>query len=131
MKGVMPLHTEILIYDHFEELDALGPYEVLAKSGFDVALVAAEPADRIEAANGMIVVPHRQLSERVELLIVPGGPWTKRRPRCREHRASPRRQGLARNRGALRPGLHRYSTAARTKSWILKESYTVPSRVGC
>jgi transcriptional regulator GlxA family with amidase domain len=81
MKGVMPLHTEILIYDHFEELDALGPYEVLAKSGFDVALVAAEPADRIEAANGMIGVPHRQLSERVELLIVPGGPWTKRLPR--------------------------------------------------
>lgn len=75
------MHTEILIYDHFEELDALGPYDVLRKAGFDVALATAEPTDRIVAGNGTIVVPHRDLSERVELLIVPGGPWTKRGPR--------------------------------------------------
>jgi transcriptional regulator GlxA family with amidase domain len=77
----MSIHTEILLYDHFEELDAIGPYEALAKSGFDVALVTAEPADRIEAANGMVVVPHRMLSEDVELLVVPGGPFTGRGPR--------------------------------------------------
>ena len=77
----MPIHTEVLIYDHFEELDALGPYSVLDRSGFDVALVTAEPAERIVAAHGTTVVPHRELSERVELLIVPGGPWTKRGPR--------------------------------------------------
>ena len=77
----MSIHAEVLIYDHFEELDAIGPYEVLAKSGFDVALVTAEPADQVVAANGMVVVPHRELSESVELLVVPGGPWTQRRPR--------------------------------------------------
>ena len=77
----MTLHTEVLLYDHFEELDAVGPYEVLAKAGFDVAFVTAEPADRVTAANGMVVVPHRRLSESVELLVIPGGPWTKRRPR--------------------------------------------------
>ena len=77
----MPIHTEVLIYDHFEELDALGPYSVLDRSGFDVALVTAEPTERIVAAHGTTVVPHRELSERVELLIVPGGPWTKRGPR--------------------------------------------------
>ena len=60
----MPIHTEVLIYDHFEELDALGPYSVLDRSGFDVALVTAEPAERIVAAHGTIVVPHRALSER-------------------------------------------------------------------
>jgi putative intracellular protease/amidase len=31
------LRTEILIYDGIDELDALGPYEVLAEGGFDVA----------------------------------------------------------------------------------------------
>ena len=76
----MTIHTEVLIYDHFEELDALGPYSVLDRSGFDVALVTAEPTERIVAAHGTIVVPHRELSDRVELLIVPGGPWTKRGP---------------------------------------------------
>jgi transcriptional regulator GlxA family with amidase domain len=78
---LMPMQTEILIYDRFAELDALGPYDVLARSGFDVALVTAEPTDWIVGARGTVIVPHRALSERVELLIVPGGPWTKRDPR--------------------------------------------------
>jgi transcriptional regulator GlxA family with amidase domain len=77
----MSIHTEILIYDHFEELDALGPYEVLSQAGFDVSLVTAEPADSIVAANGLVVVPHGRLSEDVDLLVVPGGPYTKRLPR--------------------------------------------------
>jgi transcriptional regulator GlxA family with amidase domain len=77
----MAIQTEVLLCDHFEALDALRPYSVLVKSGFDVALVTAEPTDRLEAADGTIVTPHRELGESVELLIVPGGPWTKRRPR--------------------------------------------------
>jgi len=75
------MQTEILLYDHFEELDAIGPYSILSKAGFDVAFVTAEPAERVEAANGMVVVPERRLSDQVELLVVPGGPWTRRRPR--------------------------------------------------
>jgi transcriptional regulator GlxA family with amidase domain len=75
------MHTEILIYDGFEELDAIGPYDVLQRAGFDVAYVTAEPTDRIVASRGTIVVPHRELSEHVELLIVPGGPYTGRPPR--------------------------------------------------
>jgi transcriptional regulator GlxA family with amidase domain len=72
------MRTEILIYDRFEELDAIGPYDVLHRAGFDVAYVTAEPAERIEASRGTVVIPHRELSERVELLIVPGGPYTSR-----------------------------------------------------
>jgi transcriptional regulator GlxA family with amidase domain len=72
------MHTEILIYDGFEELDAIGPYDVLQRAGFDVAYVTAEPTGRIEASRGTIVVPHRELSEHVELLVVPGGPYTGR-----------------------------------------------------
>jgi putative intracellular protease/amidase len=32
----MPIRTEVLIYDHFEELDALGPFTVLNRAGFDI-----------------------------------------------------------------------------------------------
>ena len=75
------MRTEILIYDGFDELDALGPYEVLAEAGFDVALVTHPATDRIATARDAIVVPHRQLSDLAELLVVPGGGWTKRPPK--------------------------------------------------
>jgi transcriptional regulator GlxA family with amidase domain len=75
------LRTEILIFDGFDELDALGPYEVLAEGGFEVALVTHPAADRITTARGAIVVPHGQLSDRAELVVVPGGGWTQRPPK--------------------------------------------------
>jgi transcriptional regulator GlxA family with amidase domain len=75
------MRTEILIYDGVDELDAFGPYEVLAEAGFDVALVTHPAADRIATARDAIVVPHRQLSDRAELLVVPGGGWTRRPPK--------------------------------------------------
>jgi transcriptional regulator GlxA family with amidase domain len=75
------MRTEILIFDGFDELDALGPYEVLAEAGFDVALVTHPATDRVATARDAIVVPHRQLSDRPELLVVPGGGWTLRPPK--------------------------------------------------
>jgi transcriptional regulator GlxA family with amidase domain len=75
------MQTEILIFDGIDELDAFGPYEVLAEAGFDVALVTHPAATRVVTARGAIVVPHRQLSDRAELLVVPGGGWTKRPPK--------------------------------------------------
>jgi transcriptional regulator GlxA family with amidase domain len=75
------MRTEILIFDGFDELDAFGPYEVLAHAGFDVALVTHPATDRIASARGAVVVPQRQLSDRAELLVVPGGGWTGRRPK--------------------------------------------------
>jgi transcriptional regulator GlxA family with amidase domain len=75
------MQTEILVYDGFDELDAFGPYEVLAEAGFDVALVTHPASGRIATARGAMVVPDRQLSDRAELLVVPGGGWTRRPPR--------------------------------------------------
>jgi transcriptional regulator GlxA family with amidase domain len=72
------MRTEILLYDGFDELDALGPYEVLSQAGFDVALVAHGATDRVVGAHGTIVVPHRELSDQAELLVIPGGGWTRR-----------------------------------------------------
>jgi transcriptional regulator GlxA family with amidase domain len=75
------MRTEVLIYDGIDELDAFGPYEVLAEAGFDVALVTHPATDRIVTARSAIVVPHGRLSDRAELLVVPGGGWTKRPPK--------------------------------------------------
>jgi transcriptional regulator GlxA family with amidase domain len=75
------MRTEILIYDGFDELDVFAPYEVLAGAGFDVALVTHPATDRVATTRGAIVVPDRQLSDRAELLVVPGGGWTGRRPK--------------------------------------------------
>jgi transcriptional regulator GlxA family with amidase domain len=75
------MRTEILIYDGFDELDAFGPYEVLAEAGFDVALVTHPATDRIATARGAIVVPHRELSDRPGLLVIPGGGYTLRPPK--------------------------------------------------
>jgi transcriptional regulator GlxA family with amidase domain len=54
---------------------------VLAEAGFDVALVTHPATDPIVTARGVIVVPHGQLSDRAELLVVPGGGWTRRPPK--------------------------------------------------
>jgi transcriptional regulator GlxA family with amidase domain len=75
------MRTEILIFDGIDELDALGPFEVLAEAGFDVALVTHPATDRIVTARGVIVVPDRQLGDRAELLVVPGGGWHLRPPK--------------------------------------------------
>jgi transcriptional regulator GlxA family with amidase domain len=75
------MRTEILIFDGVDELDAFGPFEVLAEAGFEVALVTHPATDRIVTARGAIVVPDRQLSDRAELLVVPGGGWHLRPPK--------------------------------------------------
>jgi transcriptional regulator GlxA family with amidase domain len=75
------MRTEILIYDGFDELDAIAPFEVLAAAGLDVALVTADDAKPVITAHGATIVPHRMLSDRCDLLVVPGGSWASRRPR--------------------------------------------------
>lgn len=72
------MNTEILLYDGCDELDFVGPFEVLTTAGFDVTLVTAQPATAITTARGVGVMPGGQLSELPELLVVPGGGWNDR-----------------------------------------------------
>src|ERR1700729_2399293 len=79
-----PMKIEILLYEGFDELDAIGPYEVLAGAGarsgrFDVQLVTAGPAGTVTASNGALIVAHGSMSDAADLLIVPGGGWNDRR----------------------------------------------------
>lgn len=75
------MRVAIILYPGFDELDAIGPYEVLsaaAASGADLAvsLVTLEPAAQVVAAHGLTVRPGGLLGDGGwDLVIVPGGGW--------------------------------------------------------
>lgn len=73
-------HVQILLYDGFDELDAIAPYEVLSGAGLRTELVTLDDADRVVASHGLELVPHATLAERPDLLLVPGGGWRTRAP---------------------------------------------------
>jgi len=72
------MRTEILIYDGFDELDAVGPYEVLSNGGFEPRLVTLRDQGRVTASHGLALVPDGTLGADPELLVVPGGGWNTR-----------------------------------------------------
>jgi transcriptional regulator GlxA family with amidase domain len=72
------MKIEIPIYDGFDDLDALGPHELLTHAGraggpFEVALVHLDGAERVVSGIGTTLVPAGRLSERPDMVIVPGG----------------------------------------------------------
>lgn len=78
------MNVAIVLFDGFDELDALGPYEVFetaAAMGADVAasLVTIDAHDVVRANHGATLVPDGRLGDRVpDLVLVPGGGWTDR-----------------------------------------------------
>jgi transcriptional regulator GlxA family with amidase domain len=77
------MRCEVLLFDGFDELDALAPWEVLSDIGrvhddVDVALVTLEGDAPVRASHGAVITPHRALSGHVDLLVVPGGGWNDR-----------------------------------------------------
>ncbi len=79
------MDVAILLYDGFDDLDAVGPYEVLrnaqeAGMSIDVRLLTSAPADRVTSSHGLQVIPHGVLDATPDLVIVPGGAWAARRP---------------------------------------------------
>lgn len=75
-----------MVFEGFEELDALGPLAVLryaaaAGADLDVRLVSREPVERMTAAQGLVVVPDGVLDRDCDVVIVPGGGWNSRAER--------------------------------------------------
>lgn len=68
----------IVLFDGFDELDAIGPYEVLRNAGLDVQLVTRVAASRVTASHGLMVEPHGVLDESFDLVVVPGGGYGER-----------------------------------------------------
>jgi transcriptional regulator GlxA family with amidase domain len=63
----------IVLFDGFDELDAIGPYEVLRNAALEVNLVTLEPAERVTASHGLVVEPQGVLDDSYDLVVVPGG----------------------------------------------------------
>jgi transcriptional regulator GlxA family with amidase domain len=74
------MRIEIPLYAGYDEVDAIGPFEVLSNAAvavedLQVALVGAHGAGEIVAAHGLRVVCDGALSDAADLVIVPGGGW--------------------------------------------------------
>lgn len=72
------MHIDILIFHGFDDLDALGPHELLrhaARAGapFDVRLVELDGTARVVSGLGTTLVPDGPLSARPDMVLVPGG----------------------------------------------------------
>jgi transcriptional regulator GlxA family with amidase domain len=79
------VRIEIVLYDGFDELDALAPYEVLqnaasAGADFSVRLVSWSGRSEIVAAHGLRIAIQLGSPDgpRPDLVVVPGGGWNSR-----------------------------------------------------
>src|SRR6185503_15179799 len=79
------MRVGILIYEGFDELDAIGPYEVFqnaAEKGAPVEarLVTLAPAVSVRAGHGLAVASQGTLDEEFDWILVVGGRWAARAP---------------------------------------------------
>jgi transcriptional regulator GlxA family with amidase domain len=80
------VHVSILLYDGFDELDAVAPFEVFQNAGAyggdcDAEFVTLDDREFVTASHGMRVGVDRVLdpqADRPDLLVVPGGGWNAR-----------------------------------------------------
>lgn len=68
----------IVLFDGFDELDAIGPYEVLvnarsAGADLDVALVALDAPLELQGSHGLHVAVDDRRPPDPDVVIVPGG----------------------------------------------------------
>ena len=68
--------TEVLVFDGFDDLDAVAPLEVLAAAGFPARVVRppSHPAT-VRSAHGLSIDVPDSVSADAELVVVPGGGW--------------------------------------------------------
>ena len=93
-------HIGVLLFDDVEELDAVGPWEVLANwtlrfpgDGWMVACVSRDGRP-VRAAKGLVLGPHHSFADvpPLDVLIHPGGQGTRPLMRDAEHLAWVREQ---------------------------------------
>jgi transcriptional regulator GlxA family with amidase domain len=74
------MRIEIVVFDGFDEMDAVAPFEVFRTAAelgapIDAELVGAHGAGTITASHGLRLVVDRGPSEAPDLMLVPGGGW--------------------------------------------------------
>ena len=80
------MRIDIILFPGFDELDAIGPFEVLQNAvlvgaDFEVLLVSPSGAGEVVGAHGLRVRAEAALKAAPgpELIVVPGGGWNDRR----------------------------------------------------
>ena len=82
----LPL-TEVLVFDGFDDLDAIGPLEILTAAGFPTRVVRpAGHATTVHSAHGLVMKVEAQLAAGAApaLVVVPGGGWLDAAPGVRD-----------------------------------------------
>ena len=77
------MDVAVLLFEGFDELDAVAPYEVFrtaAERGaeLDVSTRTLVPAEGVTAGHGLTVEPDDVLFGTPDLVVVPGGGWNDR-----------------------------------------------------
>ncbi|MFH5799865.1 DJ-1/PfpI family protein [Haladaptatus sp. CMAA 1911] len=78
------MEIAIVLFEGFDELDAIGPYEVFENAGdagadLAVSLCTLAETERITASHGLRVEPDATLDEcSPDIVVVPGGGWNDR-----------------------------------------------------
>jgi transcriptional regulator GlxA family with amidase domain len=67
------MRVGIVLFDGFDELDAIGPYEVFRNAGVDAVLVTREHVSRVVGSHGIVVEAQGVLDHSYDLVVVPGG----------------------------------------------------------
>ena len=74
------MRIEIVLFDGFDEMDAIAPFEVFRTASdlaapIEAELVGAHGSATITASHGARIVVDRGPSEAPDLMLVPGGGW--------------------------------------------------------
>lgn len=77
------MECAIVVYDGFDDLDALGPHEVFGHvtrsvSDLEVGLYTMEEQAIVESSHGLRIEPDGTLPQAPDVVIVPGGGWSAR-----------------------------------------------------
>ncbi|HTU94304.1 MAG TPA: DJ-1/PfpI family protein [Solirubrobacteraceae bacterium] len=81
--GSLP-RTDVVVFDGFDDLDAIAPLEVLTAAGFPTRVVRpAGHATEVRSAHGLIMEVPDELGS-PELVVVPGGGWLDDAPGVRD-----------------------------------------------
>jgi putative intracellular protease/amidase len=95
--STLPL-TEVLVFDGFDDLDAVGPLETLTAAGFPTRVVRpAGHATTVHSAHGLVMEVEGQLAGGAApaLVVVPGGGWLDAAPGVRDQCEGPLPAALA------------------------------------
>ncbi|WP_430786693.1 DJ-1/PfpI family protein [Actinoplanes sp. G11-F43] len=118
------MRVEIVVFDGFDELDAFGPFEVLAAAGFDVALVTAHEPGPVTSMRGVRVDVPTPLG-RPDAVVVAGGGWLNRAAHGSWAEA---RRGVLPRRLAEVAGSARWMASVCTGSMLLAEAGLLTGR---